>query len=76
MTTVFPSSTEELGRAFDNAIADKDCPMQRDRRDVTTFFLRFEFLASDSEDGTLTHDWFVNSDTKEYFRVPRTGELE
>ena len=70
MKLVFPESGEDLADAFNNAIAKG--AMQRDhQRDQTTFWGRFELIASDAEDDEVVADWFINVFTNEYIRVPR-----
>ena len=70
MKLVFPETGEDLGDAFNSAIAQG--AMQRDdQRDQTTFFARFELIASDTEGDKLIADWFINVFTNEYIRVPR-----
>ena len=66
MTLVFPETAEDLGVAFNNAIASG--AMQREHPDRATFWGRHELLAHDVEDGV---DVFINTHTKEFVRVAR-----
>ncbi len=67
MTLKFPKTAEDLGVAFNNALASG--AMQREHPDGVTFWARHELLAFDAVDGV---DVFLNTHTKEYLRVPRT----
>ena len=71
MTLKFPETAEDLGVAFNNAIASG--AMQREHPDGVTFWGRHELLAYDAVDGV---DVFINQHTKEYLRVPRMEDSE
>ena len=74
MKLVFPQFSEDMGDAFNNAIA---CGvMQRDPHDPKTFFGRFELLVSDVEDGAVVADWFFHERSDQHLRVPRKGDLK
>ena len=66
MTLKFPETPEDLGVAFDNAIAVG--AMQREQPDGVNFWGRHELLAHDVEDGV---DVFLNTHTKEFVLVAR-----
>ena len=66
----FPESGEDLADAFNNAIALGR--MQRNnQREQTSFFARFELIASDVEGDAVLADWFINVFTNEYIHVLR-----
>ena len=70
MKLVFPETGEDLGDAFNNAIAVG--VMQRDNpSDQKTFWGRNELIASDVDDDEVVADWFLNVFTNEYMRVLR-----
>ena len=70
MKLVFPETGEDLAAAFNNAIAQG--AMQREnQKDQTTFWARFELVASDTEDGVVVADWFFSSFTDRHIRVSR-----
>lgn len=70
----FPESAEDLSDAFNNALASG--AMQRDRRDLVTWWGRFELIASEYQDGVLIADEFINTETKEFVRVSRKDGSE
>ena len=70
MKLLFPSTSEDLGAAFNNALARG--PLQCERRDLTSWWGRWELLASIVEDGEIVADEFHNPSTSEYVRVERT----
>ena len=69
MMLQFPAASEDLDAAFNNALARG--PLQCERRDLTTWWGRYELLASIVEDGEIVADEFHNRDTSEYVRVER-----
>ena len=71
MTLKFPETAEDLGVAFNNALASGY--MQRHHPDGVTYWARHELLAHDTEDGV---DVFINTHTKEYLCVPREVTTE
>ena len=69
MKLVFPESAEDLGVAFNNAIADG--VMQREQPNSPTFWAKHELIASDVEGDTVIADWFYCEHTNQYIRVSR-----
>ena len=66
MTLVFPESSEDLARAFNNALDAGS--LQAARPDAADFWGRFELLAFDEEAGA---DVFLSMHSKTYLAVPR-----
>ena len=66
---VFPELAEDLGDAFNNAI--ETGVMQRVKHDTPDFWMRFELIASDWQDGAIVADWFVQTDYRAFHHVPR-----
>ncbi len=72
----FPGVAEDLSDAFNNAIAQG--VMQReDRRDLKTFFAKFELIVSEiGEDEEIIADWFFHELSNIYHRIERRDGAE
>ena len=69
MTTLaFPQDAEDWAQPFNNALATGQFCNDPARHD---FWGHHELLASESEDGTLTCDWFYQKHTLEFKCIRR-----
>ena len=71
MRLVFPETAEDLGAAFNNALADG--VMQREQQGKPTFWARHELVASDVEGDAVIADWFFNNYPNQFLHVSRKG---